>query len=100
MAGKYYLGKQDQHEATVAAYMKAGKHKPASIAKYAKTRNLADLELIGTSGIPTNTYETCYKRLKTGKERTIMARKCKVGESGSVWKVQMVGRVNASRRMW
>ena len=100
MAGKYYLGKQDQHEATVAAYMKAGKHKPSSIAKYAKTRNLNDLELIGTSVTPTNTYETFYKRLPGGKELKVMARKYKIGEDGSGWKIQIADPDNPGKRIW
>ena len=100
MAGKYYLGKQDQHEANVAAYTKAGKHKPASIAKYAKTRNLADLELIGTSVSPTNTYETFYKRLRNGKELKVMARKYKIGEDGSGWKIQIDDPDNPGKRIW
>jgi hypothetical protein len=100
MAGKYYLARQDKHEANVAAYMKAGKHKPSSIAKFAKTRNLNDLELIGTLVSPTNTYETFYKRLRNGKEIKVMARKYKIGEDGSGWKIQIDDPDNPGKRIW
>jgi hypothetical protein len=99
LAGKYYLGKQEQHEANVAAYTKAGKHKPTSIAKFAITRNIGDLELIGASVVPTNTYKTFYRKTRKG-ELKVVARKFNVGTKGSVWKRQIADPKNPGKTLW
>lgn len=86
MAGKYYLGKQDAHEATVAAYAKSGKYKPSSVALYAKTRNLDDLEAIGKPVTPTGDFKMYYGVTKDGNTIRVNAQKFRMGEGSYVWK--------------
>ena len=86
MAGKYYLGKQDAHEATVAAYAKSGKYTPDSVALYKKTRNLADLVAIGKPVTPTGEFKMYYGVTKDGNTVRVNAQKFRIGEGSYVWK--------------
>jgi spore germination cell wall hydrolase CwlJ-like protein len=86
MAGKYYLGKQDAHEATIAAYAKSGKYTPDSVALYGKTRNLADLVAIGKPVTPTGDFKMYYGVTKDGNTIRVNAQKFRLGEGSYVWK--------------
>jgi spore germination cell wall hydrolase CwlJ-like protein len=86
MAGKYYLGKQDAHEATVAAYAKSGKYTSDSVALYSKTRNLADLVAIGKPVTPTGEFKMYYGVTKDGNTVRVNAQKFRMGEGSYVWK--------------
>ena len=86
MAGKYYLGKQDAHEATVTAYAKSGKYTSESVAAYNKSRNLADLVPIGKPAVPTGVTKTLYGTSKTGKPLKIEVAEYNLGPNYNVWK--------------
>ena len=86
MAGKYYLGKQDAHEATVAAYAKSGKYTSESVAAYEKSRNVADLVPIGKPAVPTGVTKTLYGTSKTGKPLKIEVAEYNLGPNHNVWK--------------
>ena len=86
MAGKYYLGKQDAHEATVTAYAKSGKYTSDSVALYSKTRNLADLVAIGKPVTPTGEFKMYYGVTKDGNTVRVNAQKFRMGEGSYVWK--------------
>ena len=89
MAGKYYLQKQDQHEANVKAYATSGKYQPSSVAVFEKTRNLADLIAIGTPVVPTGTYKMFYGYDKRGNEVSRRAQEFSIGKNHKVWKIKV-----------
>jgi hypothetical protein len=86
MAGKYYLGRQDQHEANVAAYAKSGKYEPTSVAAFEKSRNVNDLILIGKPAVPTGKTKTLYGTSGTGKPLRIQVAEHNLGPNHNVWK--------------
>ena len=89
MAGKYYLQKQDQHEANVKAYAASGKYQPSSVAVFEKTRNLTDLIAIGTPVVPTGTYKMFYGYDKRGNEISRRAQEFSLGKNQKVWKIKV-----------
>ena len=89
MAGKYYLQKQDQHEANVKAYAASGKYQASSVAVFEKTRNLADLIAIGTPVVPTGTYKMFYGYDKRGNEVSRRAQEFSIGKNHKVWKIKV-----------
>ena len=89
MAGKYYLQKQDQHEANVKAYATSGKYQPSSVAVFEKTRNLTDLIAIGTPVVPTGAYKVFYGYDRSGREIKRRAQEFSLGKNQKVWKIKV-----------